>query len=84
MTKRHRLEDLGRLQEKISKISDHELFGIMDSIPCGRTKDFEDIFYELSDETKSDILHKIAYGIRDVGEMLSDCYCIAAGLEGDE
>ena len=83
MTKRDRLEDLGRLQEKIRQICDSDLMEILDRISCRRPKDFEQVFNEMSDERKSDLLHEIAYGLETVSSMLADCYCIAAGLDGD-
>ena len=83
MTKRDRLEDLGRLQEKIRQICDSDLMELLDRISCRRAKDFEQVFNEMSPEKKSDLLHEIAYGLEAVSNMLADCYCIAAGFDGD-
>ena len=71
---RDRIEDLGRLAEKLSGLCDHEIFDWKEN---KRSKDASDWFMELSDEKKSDIIHSLAYNLDYINNQLHDCYQIA-------
>lgn len=74
---KERIEDLGRLAELLRVVGDLEVLELYNQRP----KDFIDWFASLEDDIKNDILHEMAYGIRDVQEKIAECECIARGLE---
>lgn len=74
---RNRLEDLGRLAEKLRHITEHELFNIV----IGRKKDYSETFYECSKERQAEVLHSIAYGIEEVENMIHYCLGIAEATD---
>lgn len=76
MSKRERIEDLGRLAIMLSKISSHELFDVFSK---GRTKDSWDNFCGLDEDQKEDLILKIAYRLKDVESEICDCLMIAQG-----
>ena len=77
MSKKERLEDLGRLYEKINLALDHEIFDLY----SGRKKDFEVWFYSLDSEKQHSILHTLIYGIDHISEKLHEMFYIAQGEE---
>ncbi len=74
---RERIEDIGRLCVMIDKLLEHELFNI---ITC-RDKDFVDVFEEMQQEQRDDLLHSIAYGISSVRDELYEMLSIAKGTD---
>lgn len=79
----HRIEDLGRIREKLSSLLDHELFSIFDKFGIGRAKDATWIFKDLSDERKDDLIHELAYGIEHVKGLICDCFFLSVGDRED-
>ena len=75
--KKQRIEDLGRLSILLDRISDNELFDLYEKRP----KDFSEWFENLPKEQKDDILHEMAYRIRQVHDDLCECVVIARGDE---
>lgn len=76
MTKRERIEDLGRLSVMLSKIISDDLF---DTQYWRRPKDAWDAFSELNEEKKEECIRSLAYGIDRIGNELHDCLSIAHG-----
>jgi hypothetical protein len=74
---RERIEDLGRLCVMIDKLLEHDVFSL---ITC-RDKDFVDVFCEMKEEQKDDLLHSIAYGISGVRDELYNMLAIAQGSD---
>lgn len=74
---KERIEDLGRLAELLKVIGDLDVLELYNQCP----KDFVDWFSTLHDDVKEDVLHDLAYGIRDVQEKVAECEVIARGLE---
>jgi hypothetical protein len=72
---RERIEDLGRLCVMTEKLLDHQLFHL---ITC-REKDFLDVFEEMKEEQRDDLLHSMAYGISGVRDELYEMLSIAKG-----
>ena len=77
MTKRERIEDLGKIAVMAHQACNHEIF----SLYSGRKKDIWEWFSSLTKEQKSDFLYKVAYGLDEVGTMLGDIWCLAHGEE---
>ncbi len=76
---KERIEDLGRLREKISVLWDDELFHLFEREGITRPKDAIDGFNALTEERKEDLINDIAYGIARVLDELCACYFIADG-----
>lgn len=76
---KERIEDLGRLYEKIKTLHEHHLFDLWN---C-RAKDFVDWFYEQTKDKQEDILHTVAYSVQHISEKLCDCIIIAKGDSDD-
>lgn len=74
---RERVEDLGRIAVMIDVLLDAELWEFYG----GRNKDFEDYFEQQTDEKKSDLLHKMIYGLSYVKDKLYDISAIADGRD---
>lgn len=83
MAFRERIEDLGRVCEKLDVLTKHELFDWQDKLGVNcRNKETAHYFLELDKEKQSDIIHDLAYQISDVHDKLYDMYQIARW--GDE
>jgi hypothetical protein len=78
-TMRERVEDLGRLHEKLINLADHQLFELCDGKVSRRAKDFVEYFLALPLEKQHDILNEIAYGLEFVKDKIWDCVTIASG-----
>jgi hypothetical protein len=76
---RERLEDLGRVSEKLSFLCDHEIFDWKEGARC---KDVCEWFSKLPEEKKYDIIHSLAYNLDEISNLLHDCYQVARW--GDE
>lgn len=74
---RTRVEDLGRISVLIDNILDLDVFELY----SGRDKDFEDFFGSLEKEKKSDLLHKLIYGLSEVRNNLYIVSSVADGLD---
>lgn len=83
MSMKQRVEDLGVLAEKLNNLSDMDICQLYNQRP----KDFVEWFHEQPTEegkgvkTQDDILHEIAYSIRDINDKLCECVVIARGDE---
>ncbi len=75
---RQRVEDLGRLAVLLDKMIDDPLWEVTST---GRTKDYADNFLNLSKDQQHEIIHKLAYGLRDMKEALYECLHIARGQD---
>lgn len=76
---KQRIEDLGRLREKISALCDDDLFHLFEREGITRAKDAIDGFNNLTEERKEDLINDIAYGIERVLDELCACFFIADG-----
>lgn len=74
---RNRLEDLGRLAERLNKILEDEIWDLYGY--NGRIKDFDDWFDAQTKEKQGEILHSIAYGLKTKESELYACLAIAEG-----
>jgi hypothetical protein len=81
MTKKERIEDLGKLESMLNQATDHVLFDLMNEIPCTRPKDFVSCFRELSPERQEEFLHNLAYKLEDLRNDLLECWNVARGDE---
>jgi hypothetical protein len=83
MSKRERIEDLGRICQMLDVLTKDELFDWKDKISVNcRNKDTAHYFLELDKDKQSDIIHSLAYQISDMHDKLYDMYQIARW--GDE
>lgn len=76
MTKRERLEDIGRIQERLSALMEHEMFDLMERV---RPKDFTEWFRNQTEEEQDALLHTIAYGVQNINFEIADIWGIARG-----
>lgn len=83
MTKRERLEDLGVVAEKLRCLLDYDLFSILEKNGCRRAKDAVEIFSELSEDKKYDLIHDLAYAIHEAQECIAECYSLAMWPDDD-
>lgn len=74
---RERIEDIGRLLVMTEALVDHELFTL---ITC-RDKDFIDVFGEMKEDKKDDLLHSLAYSISSVRDQLYEMVSICRGTD---
>lgn len=75
MSKKERLEDLGRLREKLESM--HGMLNFY----SGRSKDFPDWVSSKSPEERDDFLYQLICLVRKVDDILADCIVIACGDE---
>ncbi len=80
MATKQRIEDLGRIAEKLSNITDNGLFQLYHQRP----KDFLDWFQAQEKEKQSNLLHELAYRISQVEEEIHECYQIARWGDDEE
>lgn len=80
MPRRERAEDLGILYCKLLELS-QKFYDINESIPWSRAKDACEMFEQLEDDEKSEVIHKLAYFIGNLEEDVSECLSIARGDE---
>ena len=82
MSKRERLEDLGRICEKLDQLSNHEVWQWNEHY---RNKDTAEWFQELSKEKQFDKIHSLAYALSNVYEQICEMHQIARyGDQEDE
>lgn len=74
---RQRIEDLGRILELVKKLSEEPIFELWHQRP----KDFVDWLEEQEESRKGDIIHEMAYGLKDISEKLTTIYEIAGGWD---
>ena len=79
MTKKERIEDLGKLSAMLKDIG-QDLFYEVERY-WRRPKDAADCFFQMDESKQYDAIHSIAYGLQDLSEKLSECWCIANGDE---
>lgn len=80
MSKKERIEDLGRLSVMIDNIWDHDLFKCA---VWARPKDAVDCFANLNLQAQQDFIHEIAYLMENLRGKIGDCSIIASGLEDE-
>ncbi len=76
MSKRERVEDLGRLLELLVQLSKEDIFDHF-----GTPKWATDWFFKLSIEDQQATIHSLAYKLSYTAEKLSDCIEIASGQD---
>jgi len=76
---KERIEDLGRLSEKLSSLCDHEAFDWKKGVRC---KDAADWFHELKENEQYEIINGLSYNLEEMCNSLHECYTIARW--GDE
>lgn len=74
---RERVEDLGRVSVMVDQVLSLDVWELYH----GRKKDFEEFFESLDEERRSDLLHKLIYGLDDVKEKLYEISSIAEGTD---
>lgn len=77
---RNRVEDLGRLMERLSKLmesTDH----YSNYKYWNRPKDANDFFFSQARNTQSEIIHDLAYQLEAISQEISECWSIAAGQD---
>ena len=72
---KERIEDLGRIREKIEQLLRDDLFEIVE----GRPKDFPDKIEALSEDDRHEKLNSIGYGLDRIKSHLYDIHVIARG-----
>lgn len=70
---RERIEDLGRVCEKVGNLCEHEIFDWKEN---HRSKDVEEWFFSLTTEKQEDIIHNLAYNLDYLHDELHDIYAI--------
>lgn len=75
MTKRERIEDLGKILVLSSYLLDHDLFNLYH----GRPKDIDEWWKTKSKKEKSEFLYLIARNIQDISFKINDIWAIAQG-----
>jgi len=78
---RERVEDLGRLAEKLEQIINEDVFELIYTAGASRTKDFEECCRYLDDERQLEMLNDFAYGLDNIKELLVECRDIALGQD---
>ena len=78
---RQRVEDLGRLAEKLSRVIEMCVFSTPKLYGLTRPKDAVEVFATLSTDKKDEFIHLMAYGIADLHSEISDCLDIAIGQD---
>lgn len=79
MSKRERIEDLGVLKEKLKNLFNHELFDIFEKYDIRRPKDVCEIFSEIEEDKKLELVSSLAYMIEEVRDLIADCLDVAEG-----
>lgn len=83
MTKRERIEDLGRICEMANKLYEDEIFSLIPSQV--RCKDAIDWFDGLDEDKRDDFINSVAYGLSSLQEQLAHIHCLARwGDESEE
>lgn len=77
MTKRERLEDLGKLSMMLKDIVENEIFENTDSKHCFEQWKKQNYDKEEYGEIRG--LDHIFCSIRNIGDQIQECYCIALG-----
>lgn len=76
MSKRERLEDLGRIREMLHHALDMDLWTTFSGL---RTKDREDAFMGLDEKDQREIIHKLMYQREDCEAKLCEILSVARG-----
>ena len=79
MATKERIEDLGRVAELTRQALNHDMWDIKDTF--SRDKDFAELFQGLPEEKQYDKLHKLAYDMSSLRDILYDVQMIADGEE---
>ena len=72
---RHRLEDLGRLHEKLESISTHAIFEKFEMF--SKHYCVEEYLKKLTDEKKSDFYDDLRHWVNDLEQKVTECLLIA-------
>ncbi len=78
MTKKERIEDLGKLSVLLKELFDDDIF---QERYWRRPKDSYEAFASLNEEQKDECIGTIAYGIERLRENIAECMQIADGDE---
>ena len=78
---RERIEDLGRIAVLLDQVFNSEVWEIF---KYKRPKDAWQIFQELPEEKKEELISSLAYGMRDMESDLSNIYQIARFGDDDD
>ncbi len=76
MSKKERIEDLGRLSTLLNQLYSDEIFDTFD-----RPKYASEVFFALSHERQYEMIETIAYGLERIHDQISECCCIADGTD---
>lgn len=79
MTKRERVEDLGRIFELLSVILEMDIFDVLDT----RCKDFLNEWQKKKEDEKEEFLRCLPYQIEFLQSKLHDLWAIARGDDDD-
>lgn len=80
MSRKERIEDLGRLSVMLNDMWHHDLF----NLPVWtRPKDAPAFFFSLNTEQQESFIHDLAYMMESLHDKISDCSIIASGLEDE-
>ena len=77
MTKRERIEDLGRISVMLDQIYDHPIFELYNGAP----KRIHEWWNTLSEDQRWDFINNVAYGLEAIHFILGDILSIAKGNE---
>ena len=80
MSKKERIEDLGKLSILLSQIYDHDIFDEIERY-WKRPKDAFELFHELDEDKQEECIRTIAYGLDEIRDKIAECFNIADGDE---
>jgi hypothetical protein len=82
MNKKERIEDIGRICEKLREVLDLDLFEQANR--PGRAKDGVEWWLTKTEEQQYDFIHDLSYNIENVEFALSEIYQIARWGDDEE
>lgn len=75
MTKRNRLEDLGRLHERLRVLFQHKLFDDMSRF--SKHYEIDEYLATCTEEEKQDFFENLRYSCKEIEDEIAACLCIA-------
>ena len=72
---RHRIEDLGRIRERLTNLVERDIF----RKSLGRPKHYPDKFFAMTPEQQADDVYDMIYGIDNIHQELFEILNIAKG-----
>ena len=79
MSKKERIEDLGKLSILLRNLFDDELF----DLHWRRPKDAWEVFSSVNDDQKEELISSLAYGLERIIVKIANCMQIAVGDNED-